>query len=328
MRRLATTLSGIFAGLALAVPASAPAPPPAHEILPRIDFTFVHLAIQFLETGSTFTLYELSGTGAAVHLLRHARYAQIDVPTRSTVSLVSYLLTPREEKAADLTSVRRLVAVLESEERSRHRTCVEQARRYLPGDYAYAGVLFFTYGYGLGVSLGDNASLNLAHTRFRERPEEVWLYCIGQLFRVGYHFYHPPPYISSITTTRDLQRLVEYGTQLEGMAIHAAYEQREKQALLDADEDYVVLRDSLRMVALEDEYFRLYYALRQQEDRPLTPDDWGILEAMERTDRLWYRVGALMARRIERAEGRSKLRRLVYNGPRAFISTYESLVGR
>ena len=40
---------------------------------------------------------------------------------------------------------------------------------------------------------------------------------------------------------------------------------------------------------------------------------------------MWYRIGALMAQRIEAAEGRAVLVALIGQGPARFLATYESL---
>jgi hypothetical protein len=42
-------------------------------------------------------------------------------------------------------------------------------------------------------------------------------------------------------------------------------------------------------------------------------------------ERLWYRVGAFMARRIEQSKGLARLVALVKEGPARFLAAYESL---
>jgi hypothetical protein len=45
-------------------------------------------------------------------------------------------------------------------------------------------------------------------------------------------------------------------------------------------------------------------------------------------ERLWYRVGARMAARLERALGRSAMITLVTDKPDRLVSTYRQIVGR
>ncbi len=50
------------------------------------------------------------------------------------------------------------------------------------------------------------------------------------------------------------------------------------------------------------------------------------MENVSSGERLWYRVGAYIAQRIEASKGRAVLVALVKQGPAKFLATYESLV--
>ena len=104
--------------------------------------------------------------------------------------------------------------------------------------------------------------------------------------------------------------------------MHAAMNWRREVGALDADPDYLALGDPDTMVRLEEEYFKLYQELVAKEERPLREDDWGILAPMSEGDRLWYRVGGLMARRLESALGLDGLKEIVVAGPERFFDAH------
>ena len=61
--------------------------------------------------------------------------------------------------------------------------------------------------------------------------------------------------------------------------------------------------------------------------RDLVDDDWSLLELMSGGDRLWYVVGAYMAKTIDRVKGRRTLNSSMIEGSRAFFRAYkESLI--
>ena len=73
-------------------------------------------------------------------------------------------------------------------------------------------------------------------------------------------------------------------------------------------------------------YFRDYGYLTGRGAEPADADAWAVIDRMSSGERLWYRVGAYMARRIEASKGRAALVALVNRGPAKFLATYESLL--
>ena len=135
-----------------------------------------------------------------------------------------------------------------------------------------------------------------------------------------------PDQIADIRSCADLLNLVEYSTHLEGMAVLAAYQRRQKDHALGGDPDYIALDDQARMQADLASYFRDYDYLKSRGSQVADADAWEVIKRMSSGERLWYRVGAYMAQRIEASKGRVVLVDLVKEGPTKFITTYESLV--
>jgi hypothetical protein len=87
-----------------------------------------------------------------------------------------------------------------------------------------------------------------------------------------------------------------------------------------------VLSDARRMQVDLASYFNDYDYLTHRGSQAADADAWAIIERMSSGERLWSRVGAYMAQRIEASKGHVVLVALIKQGPAQFIATYESLV--
>jgi hypothetical protein len=203
--------------------------------------------------------------------------------------------------------------------------CWREAAAYLPEDALSGTVLYLTVGYDIGVAVSGEASLNLAHPHFMENRDEIWFYCVHEVHHAGFERYHDLPVLADVKTTGDLADLIRYLTTLEGLAVHAARNWRTEAGALKTDGDYVALLEPKSMDRYEKEFFNLYYSIAEAPPRPLKEQDWEILERMSSGDRLWYRVGARMADRIERKLGREILIETILQSPEAFFSRFEEM---
>jgi hypothetical protein len=202
---------------------------------------------------------------------------------------------------------------------------VEDVLRYLPPDFRFHGSLFLTYGYDIGVAMAPNASLNGAHPHFDGHARELLYYAIHELHHIGYQTYRRPPSVVDLRTCEDVLRLVDDSTQLEGMAVLVARSRRASDGALQDDGDYVALDDAPRMEKLEAQYFQDYDYLVRRGREPADQAAMSVIERMSSGDRLWYRVGARMAARIERERGRPALIDLIVRREPAFVATYRAL---
>ena len=266
----------------------------------------------------------MADSAAITHILAHARNFDYDVPKDSRTALVKNLLDPPESTAERTAICRQSLATFSGPMLADPRW-VEDVLRYLPADFRFHGRLFLTYGYDIGVAFAPNASLNGTQAHFKEHPRELLYYAIHELHHVGFMTYQPPPRLADITTCADLLRLVEYSTQLEGMAVWAAFARRRDEHALGDDRDYLALEDAARMQADVAAYLKEYEYLKARGAQPADAEAWAVSHRMSSGERLWYRVGALMARRIEAAKGRATLVELVKHGSSRFLATYRSL---
>ena len=290
----------------------------------HFDSSFAQLALTYLQSRDPRVLEQLANSPAAAHMLNHARNFDYDVPKDSPAALVSHLLTPPSKHVGESEPCERSI-VFFSGPMLDNPHWVEDTLRYLPGDFRFHGTLFLTFGYDIGVAFSPNASLNCAHPHFKEHPRELTYYAIHELHHVGFMTYRPPPRVSELKTCNDLLGLVEYSTQLEGIAVLAAYRRRLQEHALDDDGDYVALQDEQRIQHDKARYFEDFNYLQKCANQVADANAWAVIDRMSSGERLWYRVGASMAQRIEQVSGRSKLLDLVKTGPASFVEAYRAV---
>lgn len=292
----------------------------------RFDASHAVQALAYLESGDPAALKAMAALPAVEHLLRHARKFAYDVPRETPEALAAYLVAPGETRARAAAVCARSLAYFQGP-MTKDPTWVADILGCLPEDFRFHGTLFLTFRYDIGVAEGPTASLNGAHRCFGEHPRELVYYAIHELHHVGFMAYHPAKPVSAIRTYADLADWVRYATQLEGMAVWTAYPRRKAEGALAQDGmgDYLALDDGPRMRGLEDQYVRMCKEIEAKGDLKLEPgalDHW--FEAFSK-ERLWYRVGAHMARRIEAVRGRPALAALVKAGPAPFLAAYRGL---
>jgi len=302
---------------------SATDPLATHDL--RFDATFAQQALDYLQSENRALLQRMANSAAVAHILNHARnFDNPDVPKDSAAALLNALLGPSDKQTERGDICRQSLAYFAGPMLADPHW-VADALRYLPADFRFHGTLFLTFGYDIGVAFGPNASLNCTHERFSRHSRELIYYAIHELHHTGFMTYHPPPKLAEAKSCADLLRRVEYSTQLEGMAVLAAYQRRREDHALADDPDYVALQDDKRMQADVASYFKNYEYLKSRGSQPADREGWAVIDRMRSGERLWYRVGALMAQRIEAARGRAALVYLVKQGPAQFMATYQAL---
>ncbi len=326
--RLGLAVTGVLIA-AMALPRAARrVPPPSTAaqptVGPRLDPSFALLALDALDSNDPSLRQRLVSTAAAHHLGAHARRVAIGGDRPTDRQLVDRILVSARVAHLQAPAVRLLVRQVVGDTVSLAR-CWSEAARYLPPSALRGSTLYLQIGYDIGVAVAGDASLNVANRHFLADPDEIWFYCVHEMHHAGVEHFHDLPTLSRVETTQQLVALVRYLTFLEGMAVHAARAWRAERGALARDSDYAALEDSSRMRRDEQEYFRIYDSLAAVPARRLQQHDWSILDRLSSGERLWYRVGALMAGRIERRRGLATLRDLVVAGPDAFFDAYDSI---
>jgi hypothetical protein len=292
----------------------------------RFDAREAADALAYIESGDPALLDRMANSPAAAHILAHARNYDYDVPRDSTRSLVLQLIKPDDQRPRRVATCAKSLEFFTGPMLDDPHW-VEDVLKCLPEGFRFKGSLFLTFGYDWGVAFAPNASLNGAASKFEGRPRELLYYAIHELHHAGFMSYQAPHPLSDFKTCDDLLRFVVYSTQLEGMAVFAAWDRRSRENALSSDGDYVALQDAEGMDKLEKAYFADLDYLKKRQGQAADKDAWAVPERMS-GDRLWYRVGARMALRIDRELGRPALLDLIKKGPADFMSTYLDLRGR
>ena len=283
-------------------------------------------ALSYIKSGDRSILERLTKSPAAAHLLTHARNFDYDVPKVSTEALVLELVKPGDEQARRVAACEKSLEFFTGSMLDDPHW-VADALRCLPDGFRFKGSLFLTFGYDIGVAFAPNASLNGAHRHFDGHPRELLYYAIHELHHAGFMSFQPPRPLSDFKTCDDLLRFVVYSTQLEGMAVFAAWDRRIRENALLDDGDYIALQDEEGMKKIEKAYFADLEYLKKRSGQAADKEAWEVPGRMS-ADRLWYRVGARMARRIERELGLPALLDLIKKGPAEFLDTYLKLRDR
>jgi len=177
---------------------------------------------------------------------------------------------------------------------------------YLPEGATIAGDLFLIVGYDIGVASPPDMALNVAHSNFTDETAELSYYATHEAHHVGFISQRPFPSLQGLDDPEVLRGLIEYCTQLEGMAVHAAYPAREADGALGGDPDYAVYTDGAQaqqVIARYGEVLGMLDGLQEVDGATINQ----VLSAMSSGERLWYQFGALVAQKIEQESGREAL---------------------
>jgi hypothetical protein len=194
--------------------------------------------------------------------------------------------------------------------------------RHLPEYLELRCRLFGELGYDIGVVSEGDAYLNLGHPHFAAEPRELVYFAVHELHHVGYTRYNPPFTLDNIKSIRDLEHVVKYSTHLEGTAVYAAYEMREREGQY-GHIDYTLYNDAARRDTILREFSAVLGSIEEQPDRALTVEELsGVLGRLS-GERFWYVSGLHMAKTIDLMLGREALTGTIVDGPESFFSVYE-----
>lgn len=262
----------------------------------RVDPSFAEQALAAIrEPGAREGLVDHPALAA---LLRHKRMS-------GGTSTEAELLDAVLGNVADEAGAKRVLAFWHGREALLGER-VDAAAQHLPAGHPFVGTLFLVVGYDIGVATPPDIAINVAHPHFVAAPTEVGYYALHEAHHVGFMAERGTPPLDNLTQAASLRRLVQYVTQLEGMAVHAAYAERARGGALAADEDYAVYLDEREARRIIDRY-GVVLAMIPETGSVEPPVLGAVLEAATSGERLAYRFGALVARQLEATAGRAGL---------------------
>ena len=304
-------LSGCSGGRARPDP-PAPAGVTIHMVVSR---SFARLALAL----PPVTPRRLASTPALAALVRHQRMM-------GNVIKPGALLTSILKKKIDIPAARTTLEAWRGRDSALLRYA-RAAKRYMPPGIDINGTIFFVTGYDIGVASPPDVAINIAHPRFLADPAEVGHYVTHEVHHLGFMARQRMPSLRRMEQPTVMATIIKHMTQMEGMAVHAAYPVRAAVDALEADADYGVYRHKEQAKKTIARYADIM-ALTKQKG-PLSRDQINtILGAMSSGERLWYRFGALVARRVEREHGRAALARTIDDPSPFHAAAAELLSGR
>jgi hypothetical protein len=191
---------------------------------------------------------------------------------------------------------------------------------YLP-PYNYSTILYFIIGYDIGIVSDGNAYLNLGHQLFHENKRELLYFAMHELHHAVYTQINPIFSFDDLKTTKNLVNIIKYSTHLEGLAVYCSYNKRRRENEY-SHHDYVTLNDLDKTRKYVARYFEILSIYENESCRLIDENDFSILDVMSGGDRLWYIVGAYMAKLIDEQLGRDTLNKTITDGPESFFEAY------
>ena len=107
--------------------------------------------------------------------------------------------------------------------------------------------------------------------------------------------------------------------------MYAARLRRAAEHGLLSDSEYVALESAERMRILEQRYHEQYRYLKDRGNQPAEKQALAVIDRMSSGDRLWYRVGALMAGCVEVKLGHAALILLIAKSHPTLVETYKKI---
>lgn len=175
-------------------------------------------------------------------------------------------------------------------------------------------------GYDMGIGLDGAACLNVNHAPYLAQPREFLFYAIHECTHVIYERSHRLPGLAEIVSPADWRSYFNLWLQYEGYAVYAPLTLRLQEDCL-ADGDYQVLIDPAQIEAHCQALLTALDALRSET--PLTQEQY--LETCFGPQRLTYRMGCELIRRIERVYGMQAVRQAFYLSGDEFVEKYGAL---
>ena len=289
--------------------------PRAHT---QVDLSFAQLALEYQKQPTAELQAQLLAHPALAAVQRHSRLVMSRLQIDRSKLLANLLDQPSYPEQTGK------VRAHWQPRKAALQTAAKACLSLLPDDVSLRGTTFFGVNYDLGVAAPPDIVLNAAHEHFRSRPEEIEYYATHEWHHVGFMPSQPMPRLTGLYKPSTLRRVIKYFTQLEGMAVHAAYAGRKRGQALATDADYIVYLDSSVAESVVARYRQLLQRTESQDELSETAVG-KILEAMSSSERLWYRFGALVAWTIEERNDRETLARTV-NEPWVFYEKAAELL--
>ena len=280
-----------------------------------IDASFARAALKYAEAPTPGLREELLKSTGLQAIIRHCLMS--GAPNTTPDTALASLKLPKKDFPA--------IAKLIDQVQGRADLCDlwRESAALLPKGFTFKGKIRLILGYDVGVASPPDILINIGASKYLEHPAEIEPWIIHETHHVGFLQFSPRPPVDHLEKKENLLRHIRWCTQLEGMAVYAAYAYRKTHGLLQEDGDYLIYEDDVERKRVTAEYRKLYLSVLNSTASP--PDHEEVEEIMSSGRRLWYRLGAWASYSIERRLGNQVLVETVAN-PEVFWKEIESAI--
>ncbi len=280
----------------------------------RVDTSALELFLEYLDGGRTAAAVLEHPAYRAVKL--HARHAYgVDLEPRHLDAAVGgeespfYGLAMVRER---LPRISRFAAVARESARGWVEDCLDSLAAIAAPTELAPIVIYPIVGYDVGIGLAGVACLNVNWPPYLGDPAQFGYTAIHECCHVVYGRTRPMPSLAEIRTPGQWFALFSRMTQDEGFAVYTPLRLRMARGAMGGSAhpvlaDYTVLDDPAGIAAHIAKFRAVAGRLAASLRAPLTRDEY--IELLFGPDRLTYRVGCEIVRRIESAGGEAAVRR-------------------
>lgn len=215
-----------------------------------------------------------------------------------------------EDPAANRERIDRLWKIIEANEGEWIKMARAALARVFPTETTAGITIYPILGYDMGIASREAIAMNLNTPLYLDHPDEFL-----------YERHHSIPVLKMLETPAQWRSMFALMLQNDGYAVYVPWRLRQKRGQL-THSDYQVLHHSEELARHIDAFFDTYARFHEDVSR-----SWEVyMEMVFGPQRLAYRVGAELVRRIGTNLGSDAVRTAFYLGADEFLDTYQHLL--
>jgi len=227
----------------------------------------------------------------------------------------------------NLPEIEKLLAYVQQHSEDWSASAARELEKLLPQEDIKSITVYPIIGYDAGIGLSDSICMSLNCSLYHSNPDEFLSTIVHEGFHVIYERIHGGPRLDSLSTPAQWRSMFLSMLQNEGFAVYAPLDLRQTRNYPILEEhplrkDYALLQDPAAMV----KSIALFQKnLKTITHSPLLSRD-EYLSLLFGPERLTYRVGCELIRRVEEAYGYEAVQQAVYLTGTGFYERYEKLL--
>ena len=295
----------------------------------KFDFTGAHIFLAYLEgNGSVEEVLSHPAYRVVCHHADHWGGAVID--EKALLDGLEGKDSPFYGLSNTHQNIQAIEALLEHvQQHADHwsRSASDELKRLLPREDVESITVYPIIGYDVGIGLSDSVCMSLNSSFYQKNPQEFLSTMIHEGFHVLYERIHGGPRLDSLTSQEQWRSLFLTMLQNEGFAVYAPLKLRQERGYT-MDTGHPLHRDYAQLYephAMAESISLFQRSLETITHGPLL-DHHEYLQMIFGPQRLTYRVGCELMRRIESVHGFKALQQAVYFSGTNIYAQYGGLL--